>query len=390
MRVIDDNVIADVTDVLETARLFRYDCNHVDESATALLEKEFADYVGRKYCIAMNSCSSALFVSMLCCGVKPGDKVLMPAFTFVAVPSAIVHANAQPVLIEVTDDYVIDCDDLERKITTDTKYLMLSHMRGRIADMDRVTDICTHHNITLIEDTAHSLGVLWENRQTGFHGKTAAYSTQSYKMIDGGEGGLMVTDDMEIAARAMLYAGCYESNWKKHAGTAGFEELIGSLKYTVPAYNFRMSNLTSAALRPQLNRIEARVERYNKNYDRLAERLDMHPNISVPSFHPKVRKAADSIQFHVDGLSIEELGEYVTLANSRGITLNFFGLSGDNARCFWLWRFFEQTEDAPITRELLIATADLRLPLAMTANDIDNMAEDLCTTLDQVVEKSVH
>jgi dTDP-4-amino-4,6-dideoxygalactose transaminase len=345
-----------------------------EESEVSLLEKEFAELVGQKYAIAMNSCSSALFVSLISAGVKPGDKVLMPAFTFIAVPGSIVHAGAQPVLVEMTKDYVMDLDDLEKKITSDTKFLLLSHMRGRITDMDRVVEICDRRGVTLIEDCAHSLGVQWNGVQTGKFGVASAFSMQSAKMIDSGEGGILVTDNKEIAVKAMMYAGCFEHNWTKHFGIDDDDEYVRSMVNTLPAYNFRMSNLSAAALRPQIGEIEERVELYNTNYDRFIEIISESSFVSVPEQHEKVRIAANSAQFYIKDLDEDQIADFVSFVKDRGVDIQVFGLSDANSRCFWHWSFFERNESADFTKELLMRTADLKLPLNYSIEDIERIA----------------
>ena len=140
-RSLDEGIIASVVETLEQGRLFRYDCPSPSASPTALLEQAFAERLGVRYAVAVNSCSSGLFLTLLASGVGPGDEVLVPAFTFIAVPSAVVHAQARPVLVEMTDGYAVDPDDLERKITPRTKALLLSYMRGYVPDLDRVVEI---------------------------------------------------------------------------------------------------------------------------------------------------------------------------------------------------------------------------------------------------------
>jgi dTDP-4-amino-4,6-dideoxygalactose transaminase len=383
MKSIDDSVIDSVVETLKENRLFRYDCDRPEESATARLERRFAEILGMKYCVAMNSCSSGLFTALAASGVRPGDKVLMPAFTFIAVPSAAVHAGATPVLVEVTDEYVIDPYDLEKKITPDTKTLLLSYMRGRVPDLDAIQEICSKHGITLIEDAAHSLGVLWDGEMTGRFGRAAAFSAQSYKMLDGGEGGLLVTDDKDVAFRAMLYAGCYERNWTKHFGIDDDAEYIDSMVNQVPAYNFRMSNLSAAALLPQLEQIDQRVERYNRNYFQLVKILSRSDFIRVPGFHSKVRPAADSLQFYIQDLPLDKIDRFQKKVAERGVKLSIFGLAGKNARCFWHWTFFDK-QDCPKTRELLKRTADMRLRLHLESSDIERMGEAIVQTLAEV------
>ena len=119
-RIFDEETINSVLATLERGKLFRYDCENSEESETSLLEQEIAEFLGFKYALAVNSCSSALFLALITANIGHGDEVLIPAFTFIAVPSAVVHAGAVPKLVEVDEDFMIDCDDLERKISPKT------------------------------------------------------------------------------------------------------------------------------------------------------------------------------------------------------------------------------------------------------------------------------
>ncbi|MGA9602952.1 MAG: aminotransferase class I/II-fold pyridoxal phosphate-dependent enzyme, partial [Methyloceanibacter sp.] len=143
---------------MRTGKLFRYSDSQPEDSEVAWLEHDFAEYLGSRHALAVNSCSVAIELALIACGVEPGSKVLVPGFTFTAVPSAIVMLHAIPVFVECTEDYRLDIDDLRRKITSETRVLLLSHMRGHISDMDAITELCTAHGVTLIEDAAHALG----------------------------------------------------------------------------------------------------------------------------------------------------------------------------------------------------------------------------------------
>jgi perosamine synthetase len=383
MKVINDEVKTCVENVLNKQKLFRYDCNHAHESETSLLEKKFSEKVGSKYAIAMNSCSSALFVSLLCAGVKPGDKVAVPAFTFIAVPSAIVHAGAQPVLIDVDENYVMDLADFENKIRDGSvEVLLLSYMRGRMPDVDKVMTICKQYGVTLLEDSAHSLGILWKGVQTGTFGLAGAYSAQSYKMIDGGEGGVMVTDDKDVAFKAMMYAGCYEHNWKKHFGTGEDEEKLAEMTSSIPAYNFRMSNLSAAALLPQLGYVDDRVANLNEKYDRIAKILSQSQHIRIPKFTDGMRPAADSIQWEFKHLTPDHIAKIKQSLLDVGIKIEVF--TGTNARCFWNWTYFERNEECAFTKDLLQRTADMRLPLQLSMKDVERIGDQVLTAIENI------
>jgi dTDP-4-amino-4,6-dideoxygalactose transaminase len=141
----------------------------------------------------------------------------------------------------------------------------------------------------------------------------------------------------------------------------------------LPAYNFRMSNLSAAVLLPQIERIDDRVAHYNANYERLASQLATNPAIRMPKFLDKVRPAADSIQFELTGLPVEKMEAFVASCKKHGVDVAVFGVGGKNARCYWNWTFFEPN-DCPKTKAMLLRTADLRLPLRYTSADMDRIA----------------
>ncbi|MBT8361434.1 MAG: aminotransferase class I/II-fold pyridoxal phosphate-dependent enzyme, partial [Deltaproteobacteria bacterium] len=195
-------------EILRTGKLHRYNVDSGEKGEAALLEEEFAAYMGKKYCLACASCGSAIYLALKALGVGPGDKVLCNAFTLAPVPGAIENSGADVELVEITDDYTVDLDDLIRKAAK-AKWFLLSHMRGHIVNMDRVMEICRAHDLTLIEDAAHTMGASWDGMKSGAFGKVGCFSTQTYKHINSGEGGLLVTDDPEVISRATIHSGSY-------------------------------------------------------------------------------------------------------------------------------------------------------------------------------------
>ena len=261
---IPEEGIQRATEMMRTGRLFRYDGSGPEDSEAALLERDFAAYMGTRYALGLSSCTQAIELALLACGVEAGSKVLVPGFTFTAVPSAIMMLGAKPVFVECNDDLRLDVDDLERNIGANTKFLLLSHMRGYISDMDAITSLCDAHGVTLIEDAAHALGVRWRARQIGSFGKVGCFSFQSNKIINAGEGGMLTTDDEEVMVRATYLSGAYEQNYRKHfMSSTLFEELAGQL----PAHNVRMSNLAAAVVRPQIDLLEERGSRYRQMHE---------------------------------------------------------------------------------------------------------------------------
>ena len=207
---------AEIDRLLQSGDLFRYTAE--EGAPVSLLEKEFAELMGAKYALAVSSCSAALFLALKSLRLPRDARVLIPGFTFAAVPSSIVHAECIPVLCEVGPDYRIDIDDFSARLQKDISAVIVSHMRGHTSDMGAIMSLCNDMGIPVIEDAAHSLGTLWRGKKIGTIGRVGCFSFQSYKMINAGEGGIMVSDDADLIAQAVIMSGAYEHNWRKHAG----------------------------------------------------------------------------------------------------------------------------------------------------------------------------
>jgi dTDP-4-amino-4,6-dideoxygalactose transaminase len=164
-----------------------------------------ASFVGTKYAVGLNSGYHALALSLLAAGVGPGNEVITVAHTFVATVSAIVHAGATPVLVDVRGDYNMDMDQVERAITPRTKAILPVHLNGRLCDMERLATVAERHHLLVIEDAAQSLGAKFKGKVAGSFGVAGCFSFYPFKMLGGfGDGGAVTTDDPEIARTVTL------------------------------------------------------------------------------------------------------------------------------------------------------------------------------------------
>ena len=361
---------AEIDRLLLSGDLFRYTAP--EGAPVALLEAEFAELMGVRYALAVASCSAALFLSLKALDLPKGARVLIPAFTFAAVPSSIVHADCVPVLVEVGENYRVDLADFAAKLPG-ADAVMISHMRGHTSDMDAILALCDAAGIPVIEDAAHSLGTLWHGKKIGTLGKVGCFSFQSYKLVNAGEGGMLITDDPEIAARAVIMSGAYEQNWKKHPG---LQNSFGHWQNKLPLYNQRLQNLSAAVIRPQLPLVAERVEKGRANHDHVAARLNESPWLEVPEALAPEERAPDSIQFNLAGgwTDAEALG-FQAAAKARGVVVQVFGLSEGNARAYWNWQFLGDLPELPKTRAMLMRACDVRLPVRLTQAELDFIAE---------------
>lgn len=373
--------IARANELMASGRLFRYGETGAEELDVAQLEGEFAALIGTEYCVALNSCGASLAVALMAAGVAPGDHVLMNAFTLAPVPGAVVHVGAEPVFVEITTDYLIDLDHLRTAAErTGAKYLLLSHMRGHIADLDAVMAVADEFGLTVIEDCAHTMGASWDGHPTGTFGAVGCFSTQTFKHVNSGEGGLLVTNDADIAAKAVLLSGSYML-YAQH-GAAPSDEVFRRHRLDVPNLSMRMSALAAAVARPQLPLLPARAATWNDRYGRLAAGLEDDPLIVVPNRDTREGFVASSIQFGVPTLSRDAISAWIERVGERGVVVKWFGRDepvGFTSRSDH-WQY---TTEQPVsaTREVLATLCDMRIPLSMTARDCDVIVETLRSTL---------
>lgn len=366
--------------LMQSGKLFRYADSRAEDCETALLERDFAEYIGVRYALAVNSCTKAIELALIACGVEPRNQVLIPGFTFTAVPSAVVILRAVPIFVESNWNYRLDIDDLRRKITPQTKVLLLSHMRGHISDMDAVEQLCAEHDVTLIEDAAHALGARWRGRKIGSIGKVGCFSFQSNKVVNAGEGGMLVTDDEEIIVKAICLSGAYEENYRKHFACS---ERIADTVGTVPQHNARMSNLTAAVARPQIDLLDHKLRRYQEIYAYLRQALTQTNCIEFPDEYPEETRIPNSIQFRVIGYDAPQLQAFVERVRATGVPLTGFW-EAKNARAFYNWRYLgDDMPDLPTTRRSLASACDMRLPSTLRDEHLSFLVAAIRSALDE-------
>ncbi|PIE18361.1 MAG: aminotransferase [Proteobacteria bacterium] len=374
---IPEEGIAAAIEVMRHGRLHRY--NSAGEvPQAALLEQDFAALTGARFCVAVASGGQAMQIAMRACGIGPGERVLTNAFTLAPVPGAIHGIGAVPVLVESTPDLTINLEDLVKK-ANGARALMLSHMRGHIADMDRIAAICRDHNLILIEDCAHTMGASWDGTPTGRFGAAGCFSTQTYKHANSGEGGLIITDDPDLAAQAVLMSGSYML-YPRHGAAPG-EEVFARHIARTPNLSARMDNLRAALLRPQLASLPDRVQRWRALHSALAGALRSNA-ARIPKAHPKAEPVPSSFQFLLDEWAPERITNFIAACAARGVELKWFGASAPagftSAHQHW---GYVAPQDLPDTDRALSGLIDMRLPLTFSGEDIAVIARILTEEL---------
>ncbi len=364
-------------EVMHSGRLHRYNTGPGEVGETALLEREYAEWQGAPYCLAVASGGQAMQIALRAAGIEPGDKVLTNAFTLAPVPGAIAAVGAEPVLVEITENLVLDLKDFRQKAEqSEARFLLLSHMRGHLCDMDALVHLACDLGVTILEDCAHTMGASWNKRRSGNFGLAGCFSTQTYKHLNSGEGGLLTSGDPDFMARAIILSGSYML-YERH-GAAPPAEVFADIRLNTPNMSARMDNLRAAILRPQLAGIEDAIERWNSRHDLVAEILRRAPGFALPDRPEPERYVGSSIQFRLPGISTEAAGQFLKGAADRGVELKWFGgpepVGFTSAHTSWR---YVSPHDLPVTDRILSDLFDMRLPLTFSLADCELIARHI-------------
>jgi len=276
-------------------------------------EEKFAEFQDAKYGVSCTSGTTALEMGLLALGIGAGDEVIVPPYSFIATASSVLRVNAIPVFADIQlETGNLDPIDAERKITERTKAIMPVHIAGLPADMDAFREIARKYNLKIIEDACHSWGSKWRGKGTGALGDCGAFSFQMSKNITSGEGGILLTDDEELADIARSYSNCGRGKgggWYEHF-------LLGS--------NLRMTELQASILRGQLTRLEEQVVKREENARYLDDNLKDFPGIRIVPRDERVTRRA--YHLYVFRFIEEEWGigreEFIEAMRAEGIPVS--------------------------------------------------------------------
>jgi len=257
---------------------------------TKAFERQLADYVGAKHCVAVNSCTAALHLALEAVGVGPGDEVITSPITFASTANVIVHRGARPVFVDVEPDTInMDACRLEAVITPKTKAVIPVHLFGQPCDMDAINAIAHRHGVAVIEDAAHAIGAAYKGQRIGGSGNLTAFSFYATKNItSGGEGGALTTNDAALAERVAIMSlhGISRDAWTRYSAS-GYKHW----DVLYPGYKYNMFDLQAAVALPQLAKIEAFWTRRVELNARLDAALRTIPEIVLPAERPERKHA---------------------------------------------------------------------------------------------------
>jgi dTDP-4-amino-4,6-dideoxygalactose transaminase len=346
---------------------------------TKEFEERFAEHLGARHAIAVSSCTAALHLAFLAAGVGPGDEVIVPAITFVATASAVRYCGGTPVLAEIRGqhDFGIDVEDVERRITSRTKAVCAVHYAGYAAPVEELVALCDERGLTLIEDAAHSPSatVAGSERKLGTWGTAGAFSFFSNKVLSCGEGGLLATDDDEVAAQARSRRShaMTSGTWDRHRGHA--------LSYDVVdlGFNYRLDEIRAALLSRRLEGLEADIAQRRRLSAGYRERLAGIAGIAVPYTDEEVLHSS----CYIMPVTVEEVGSRdrvreVMLKDFEVQTSVLYPSIAD-------FSAYRDSQPSELPRSELAARSQLTLPLFphMTGEQQATVVEALVAALEK-------
>lgn len=261
-----------VLNVLNKKRVFRFYQGGLEESEAAKLEQLYRERTNTSYALAVNSGTSALVSALIGAGIGPGDEVIIPGYTYIATAAAVLIARAVPIIVEIDDSLTMDPKALRDAITPYTKAVIPVHMKGIPCQMDEIIEIAQKYNLIIIEDVAQANGGSYKGCPLGSMGDAGCFSFQQYKVITSGEGGMVVTSNPNLHARASVYHDCAISFWGVENSTK---------VESFPGENYRMSEIQAALGLAQSTRIDNVVNRLRKAKQTIIKGIESIPGLQL-------------------------------------------------------------------------------------------------------------
>ncbi len=286
--IIGKEEMKEVMDVMETGVFMRYGFDERRKGVFKVrhFEEEFASYCGTGYALGVTSGSSALSVALNAMDVGPGDEVIVPSFTFVATYEAILDVGAIPVMVDIDESMGLDPEKIEERITPRTKAVIPVHMCGAPARIDEIVEVAKKHDLLVLEDTAQSCGGSFQGKKLGTFGDMGTFSFDYVKTMTTGEGGMVITNNKELADRAEWY----HDHGHDHNSTVG----RGDEGRSILGFNYRMNEFQGAIGLAQLKKLDYIVGEQRKNKKAIRKEL---AKIACVGFRPIFDPAGDTATF---------------------------------------------------------------------------------------------
>jgi dTDP-4-amino-4,6-dideoxygalactose transaminase len=345
---------------------------------TQAFEQAFAEHLGCTHAVAVSSCTAALHLAYLAAGVGPGDEVIVPAFTFAATASSVVACGGTPVFADIAglDDPSLDPADVEAKITPRTKAVCVVHFAGYAARVDELAELCRRRGLVLIEDTAHAPDSSLRGQKLGTFGLAAAFSLFSNKVLSVGEGGILTTDDDQVAAlaRNLRSHAMTSGTWDRHSGSTGMYDV------TALGFNYRIDEPRSALALSRLHRLGEDIALRRALTRRYRAALSEIPGIIVPFTDEAVEESC----CYVMAIMLEDPSRHldvrVALREKHGVQTSLFYPAVHE---FSIYR--ERFPGASLPRTERAARSEITIPLFphMTEEQQDRVIAGLAAEVAQ-------
>ncbi|MBI3378776.1 MAG: DegT/DnrJ/EryC1/StrS family aminotransferase [Nitrospirae bacterium] len=336
-------------------------------------EGMFKEYKGRRFAIALNSCTSALHLSMLVIGIKPGDEVIVPAMTFAATANAVIHTGGIPIFADCEKDTMnIDPEDIERKITSKTKAIIPVHFAGRAGNMDAIMNIAKRHNMRVIEDCAHAIESEYKGKTTGTFGELGCFSFYVTKNIVTGEGGMVITDNEDYANKIKILAlhGMSKDAWRRFS-----DEGYKHYQVVYSGFKYNMMDIQAAIGIHQLPRIEKYWKRRQKIWNRYNEAFKDLPVFTPAPVEPNTRHAYHlyTLLLDIDNLKItrDKFLDEMTKQNI-GIGVHYIAL---HLHPYYQNTYGYKRGDFPNAEWISDRTVSLPISAKLTDEDVEDVIE---------------
>lgn len=389
-------------------------------------EREFADYVGARFAVSVNSCTAAMHLSLEAAGLRAGDLVLTTPYTFAATAEVIRYFDAVPVFVDVTPDVLnIDprclretLDDLDRCLSTGgaarlpavaralghagarhtglpdrrVKAVIPVHIAGHPCDMDAINGIAQEYGLAVIEDAAHACSASYHGKLIGSQmaegvWSAACFSFYATKTLATGEGGMVTTDNADIADRIRLMSlhGISKDAWKRYTSE-------GSWYYEIlaPGYKYNMPDIIAAIGLAQLRKVEAMRERREEIARRYNQAFAQYPAVQIPTVGERVSHAWHLYMLRLNGSALSVTREHVISDLQRrniGVSVHFIPL---HVQPYYQTTYGYQPEDMPVAFREYGREVSLPIYSKMTDFDVESVIDAVCVTLDEHSVRPCH
>jgi dTDP-4-amino-4,6-dideoxygalactose transaminase len=371
--IIDEDDADVVLEVIRSKRLFRYDNRAIHETKVGQFENGLKEFFKTEFALAVSSGTAAISLPLMALELPPDSLIGCPTYSFTATPSAIIQARLKPLLIEVDSNLHIDLNDLEKKIIQ-MKALVVVHMRGFPAPLPQILEIAEKHAVPIIEDAVPCLGHRLMDRHLGTYGLAGAFSTQSDKSLNTGEGGFILTNDKELYLKCVILSGAYEQLYEKHFVNQNITPT------SLPVFNFRLDEIRGALGLSQLKKLNNRLNVLAQNYAYMLQGIDHFKYIKPRGTWSKTASPIGDNLLLEAGSSVKDCCWFAQALTAEGIDTKALGDHEKiNVRRFWDWTYLnenkckhELTKLCPASYKHISSYIDIPLSASLEKEDLDD------------------